>query len=300
MYVHGLVRDADGEKMSKSKGNVLDPLDLIDGIELEALVEKRTTGLMQPQMAERIAKTTGRQFPDGIPSFGADALRFTFASLATQGRDIRFDLGRIEGFRNFCNKLWNPSRCVMMITESLCGHPLRDFETGPAERWITSRLQQVAGEISKSMEAYRFDQVVQTLHAFTWDEYCSWYLEIAKIQLSDAELSDSRKDGVRQTLVNTLDNALRLTHPVMPFITEALWQQMRSRTTGEGDSIMHQPSPQRNEQLIDGSAGEDLEWVQAVVGGIRNIRGEMNICLLYTSDAADEGLGVDLCGRRII
>ena len=277
VYVHGLVRDADGEKMSKSKGNVLDPLDLIDGIELEALVEKRTTGLMQPQMAEQIAKTTRRQFPDGIPSFGTDALRFTFASLATQGRDIRFDLGRIEGFRNFCNKLWNASRFVMMNTESLSGHPLRDFETGPAERWITSRLQQVAGEISKSMEVYRFDQVVQTLHAFTWDEYCSWYLEIAKIQLSDAGFSDSRKDGVRQTLVNTLDSALRLTHPVMPFITEALWQQLRSRTTGEGDSIMHQPYPQRNEQLIDGSAVEDLEWVQAVVGGIRNIRGEMNI-----------------------
>ncbi|MGB1713777.1 MAG: valine--tRNA ligase [Arenicellales bacterium] len=277
VYVHGLVRDADGEKMSKSKGNVLDPLDLIDGIGLDALVEKRTTGLMQPQMAERIEKATRRQFPDGIPSFGTDALRFTFASLATQGRDIRFDLGRIEGFRNFCNKLWNASRFVMMNTESLAGHPIDDFETGPAERWITSRLQQVAGEIQKSMEAYRFDQVVQALHAFIWDEYCSWYLEIAKIQLSDPDLPDSRKDGVRQTLVNTLESALRLTHPVMPFITEALWQQLRSRTTIDGNSIMHQPYPQQDERFIDPEAVDDLEWVQAVVGGIRNIRGEMNI-----------------------
>ena len=277
VYVHGLVRDADGEKMSKSKGNVLDPLDLIDGIGLDALVAKRTSGLMQPQMAERIEKVTRRQFPDGIPSFGTDALRFAFASLATQGRDIRFDLGRIEGFRNFCNKLWNASRFVMMNTESLSGHPLDDFETGPAERWITSRLQQVAGEIRKSMEAYRFDQVVQALHAFIWDEYCSWYLEIAKIQLSDPDLPDSRKDGVRQTLVNTLESALRLTHPVMPFITEALWQQLRSRTTVDGDSIMHQPYPQQDDQFIDPGAVEDLEWVQSVVGGIRNIRGEMNI-----------------------
>ena len=202
--------------MSKSKGNVLDPLDLIDGIGLDALVAKRTIGLMQPQMAERIEKVTRRQFPDGIPSFGTDALRFTFASLATQGRDIRFDLGRIEGFRNFCNKLCNASRFVMMNTESLSGHPLDDFETGPAERWITSRLQLVAGEIRKSMEAYRFDQVVQALHAFIWDEYCNWYLEIAKIQLSDPDLADSRKDGVRQTLVNT--QAAHLTQS-MPFIT---------------------------------------------------------------------------------
>jgi valyl-tRNA synthetase len=277
VYVHGLVRDAEGQKMSKSKGNVLDPLDLIDGIELAALVEKRTAGLMQPQMAEQISKATRRQFPDGIPSFGTDALRFTFASLATQGRDIRFDLGRIEGFRNFCNKLWNAARFVMMNTEALAGRPLADFEAGPAERWITSRLQHVSGEVHKSMEAYRFDQVVQTLHAFTWDEYCSWYLEIAKIQLSDPELSDTRKDGVRQTLVNILDNALRLIHPIMPFITEALWQQLQSRTVCQGQSIMRQPYPKMDEGLIDDAAVEDLDWVRAVVGGIRNIRGEMNI-----------------------
>ena len=277
VYVHGLVRDAEGQKMSKSKGNVLDPLDLIDGIELQTLVEKRTAGLMQPQMAERIAKITRRQFPEGIPSFGTDALRFTFASLATQGRDIRFDLGRIEGFRNFCNKLWNAARFVMMNTETLAGHPLREFETGPAERWIISRLHQVAGDVSRSMEAYRLDQVVQTLHAFTWDEYCSWYLEIAKIQLSDPDLSDARKDGVRQTLVNILDSALRLIHPVMPFITEALWQQLQSRTTCEGQSIMHQAYPQMDEHLIDEEALKDLDWVREVIGGIRNIRGEMSI-----------------------
>ncbi len=277
VYVHGLVRDADGQKMSKSKGNVLDPLDLIDGIELCDLVEKRTAGLMQPQMAKRIAEVTRRQFPDGIPSFGTDALRFTFASLATQGRDIRFDLGRIEGFRNFCNKLWNAARFVMMNTESVAGNPLSHFETGPAERWITSRLQQVASSVENAMAAYRFDQAVQALHTFTWDEYCSWYLEIAKIQLADTALTEDRKAGVRQTLVNTLDAALRLIHPIMPYITETLWQQLRSRTTATGQSIMQQPYPQCDQSLIDSEALADLEWIQTVVGGLRNIRGEMNI-----------------------
>jgi valyl-tRNA synthetase len=165
----------------------------------------------------------------------------------------------------------------MMNTEALAGRPLVDFEAGPAERWITSRVQQVSGEVHKSMEAYRFDQVVQTLHAFTWDEYCSWYLEIAKIQLSDPELSDTRKDGVRQTLVNLLDSALRLIHPIMPFITEALWQQLQSRTICQGQSIMRQAYPKMDEALIDDAAVEDLDWVRAVVSGIRNIRGEMNI-----------------------
>ncbi|MDP6367915.1 MAG: class I tRNA ligase family protein, partial [Nitrospinota bacterium] len=171
VYVHGLVRDADGQKMSKSKGNVLDPLDLIDGIDLDALVAKRIAGLMQPQMAKRIEGATRRQFPQGIPSYGTDALRFTFASLATQGRDIRFDLGRIEGFRNFCNKLWNAARFVMMNTESLTDNALAEYQTGPAERWISGRLQQVSDSIAGSMGGYRLDQVAQLLHSFIWDEY---------------------------------------------------------------------------------------------------------------------------------
>jgi len=277
VYVHGLVRDADGQKMSKSKGNVLDPLDLIDGIALPALVEKRTTGLMQPKMAKHIEDATRRQFPDGIPSFGTDALRFTFASLATQGRDIRFDLGRVEGFRNFCNKLWNAARFVMMNTDSLVDKPLANFETGTAERWINSRLQHIAQDVATSMEAYRLDQVVQTLHAFAWDEYCSWYLEIAKIELADDSLSETRKDGVRQTLVNVLGAALRMIHPIMPFITEVLWQQLRSRTLTNSESIMNQPYPQFAPNQVDDKAVADMEWVQAIVSGVRNIRGEMNI-----------------------
>ena len=213
VYVHGLVRDSDGQKMSKSKGNVLDPLDLIDGIDLETLVEKRTAGLMQPKMAKQIAQTTRKQFPNGIPSFGTDALRFTFASLATQGRDIRFDLGRIEGFRNFCNKLWNAARFVEMNTSSDSKNSQSNASKGVAEKWIESKLSEVCRSVEKSMKIYRFDQVAQTLHTFIWDEYCSWYLEIAKIQLASPELSPEQKDAVRHTLTTILDNSLRLLHP---------------------------------------------------------------------------------------
>jgi len=277
VYVHGLVRDADGQKMSKSKGNVLDPLDLIDGIGLEALVEKRISGLMQPQMAKRIAEDTRRQFPEGIPSYGTDALRFTFASLATQGRDIRFDLGRIEGFRNFCNKLWNATRFVLMNTEPLLGDSVDPGDPGPAERWIVSRLQQIAGDVSTSIAQYRLDQIALGLHSFVWDEYCSWYLEIAKIQLADNNLSDKRKLSVMWTLASTLNACLRLLHPIMPFITETLWQRVAARSGPTGVTIMTQPYPTKNPALIDDDALSDLEWVQALVSSLRNIRGEMNI-----------------------
>jgi len=226
VYVHGLVRDSDGQKMSKSKGNVLDPLDLIDGIDLEALIEKRTAGLMQPKMAKQIAQATRKQFPNGIPSFGTDALRFTFASLATQGRDIRFDLGRIEGFRNFCNKLWNAARFVEMNTSSVSKNSESNASKGVAEKWIESKLSEVCKSVEKSMSIYRFDQVAQTLHTFIWDEYCSWYLEIAKIQLASPELSPEQKNAVRHTLTTILDNSLRLLHPLMPFISETLWQRV--------------------------------------------------------------------------
>jgi valyl-tRNA synthetase len=277
VYVHGLVRDSDGQKMSKSKGNVLDPLDLIDGIELDALVEKRTSGLMQPQMAKRIAEATRKQFPKGIPSFGTDALRFTFASLATQGRDIRFDLGRIEGFRNFCNKLWNAARFVEMNTEAVQQAKMPDTPSGAAERWIQTRLSEVCEATMESMRAYRFDQVVQTLHAFAWDEFCSWYLEIAKIQLSDPNVSSSEKEQVRHTLVATLESTLRLLHPLMPFITEALWLRLKERAATSGPSVIQQPYPQPDEYARDRSAVADIEWVKSVTGGVRNIRGEMNI-----------------------
>ena len=277
VYVHGLVRDADGQKMSKSKGNVLDPLDLIDGIGLEDLVKKRISGLMQPQMAKRIAEDTKRQFPEGIPSYGTDALRFTFASLATQGRDIRFDLGRIEGFRNFCNKLWNATRFVLLNTEPLLKAPADLEDSGPAERWIVSRLQQVAGDVSASIKQYRFDQIALGLHSFVWDEYCSWYLEIAKIQLADENLSEQRKLSVMRTLANTLDACLRLLHPIMPFITETLWQRVADRSGSTGSTIMTQPYPAKNAALIDDKALRDLEWVQALISSLRNIRGEMNI-----------------------
>jgi valyl-tRNA synthetase len=277
VYVHGLVRDADGQKMSKSKGNVLDPLDLIDGITLPALIEKRISGLMQPQMAKRITGDTRRQFPEGIPSYGTDALRFTFASLATQGRDIRFDLGRIEGYRNFCNKLWNATRFVLINTDPLETTPGITGQLGPAEHWIISRLQQVAGDVSHSVSQYRFDQVTQTLHSFVWDEFCSWYLEIAKIELGDDDLSTERKLGVRETLVQVLDASLRLLHPIMPFITDALWRRIARRVGTDGPTIMTQPYPVKQTELIDQGSIDSLQWAQSVVSAIRNIRGEMNI-----------------------
>ena len=277
VYVHGLVRDADGQKMSKSKGNVLDPLDLIDGITLPALIEKRISGLMQPQMAKRITDDTRRQFPEGIPSYGTDALRFTFASLATQGRDIRFDLGRIEGHRNFCNKLWNATRFVLINTEPLETTLGATGQLGPAERWVISRLQQVAGDVSHSVSQYRFDQVAQTLHSFVWDEFCSWYLEIAKIELGDDSLSADRKLGVMETLVQVLDASLRLLHPIMPFITDTLWRRIARRVGADGPTIMTQPYPVEQTELIDQGSIDSLQWVQSVVSAVRNIRGEINI-----------------------
>jgi valyl-tRNA synthetase len=293
VYVHGLVRDADGQKMSKSKGNVLDPLDLIDGIELEELVKTRTSGLMQPQMAQQIEKTTRRQFPDGIASYGTDALRFTFASLATQGRDIRFDFGRIEGFRNFCNKLWNAARFVIINTEGHDPGTQRAMDLDSPERWILARLNSVTGEVIASTEQYRLDLVCQTLHSFVWDEYCSWYLEIAKIRLAN-EPNEDRAQAVRQTLLSVLETALRLLHPLMPFITEALWQRITPLTGLTGPTIMTQPFPATDALRENQGAVADLDWVKAVVSAVRNIRGEMDIeprkripILLQSENSAD-------------
>ena len=278
VYIHGLVRDGEGQKMSKSKGNVLDPIDLIDGIDLETLVTKRTTGLMQPKMAAKIEKSTRKQFPDGIESYGTDALRFTFASQATLGRDIRFDLARVEGYRNFCNKLWNASRYVLMNTDGHdCGQANGPVELSLADKWIISRLQQVELSVAEQVADYRFDQMAQTLYSFVWDEYCSWYVELTKIVLNADNASDAQLRGTRQTLVRVLEATLRLLHPITPFISEEIWQQVKPLAAVDGDTIMNAPYPLADSAKIDQSAIDEMQWVQAVITGVRNIRGEMNI-----------------------
>ena len=279
VYIHGLVRDQEGQKMSKSKGNVLDPIDLIDGIDLETLVAKRTKGLMQPKMAAKIEKSTRKQFPDGIESYGTDALRFTFASQATLGRDIRFDLARVEGYRNFCNKLWNASRYVLMNTEGHdCGQNDNDpIELSLADKWITSRVQQIAAEIDEQVNSYRFDQMAQTLYSFVWDEYCSWYVELTKIVLNSESATDTQIRGTRQTLVRVLETTLRLIHPIMPFISEEIWQQVKPLAAVEGETIMHATYPTADQAKIDQASSDEMQWVQSVITGVRNIRGEMNI-----------------------
>ena len=279
VYVHGLVRDGEGQKMSKSKGNVLDPIDLIDGIELEDLVKKRTYGMMQPEKAAKIEKSTRKQFADGIPAFGTDAMRFTFASLASTGRDIRFDLNRAEGYRNFCNKLWNATRYVLMNTEG--------FDTGVdesatvelslADRWITSRLQTVEMDVAKHFDSYRFDLAATALYEFTWNEYCDWYLELAKPILNNDQSSDNAKRGTRKTLVRVLETLLRLLHPIIPFITEEAWQAVAPLAGKSNDTIMLEPYPLADEAKMDDNAVAELEWVKQVIVGVRKIRSEMDI-----------------------
>jgi len=279
VYVHGLVRDGHGQKMSKSKGNILDPLDLIDGIDTETLVKKRTTGLMQPQMAAAIADATRREFPDGISAHGTDALRYTFASLATTGRNINFDLGRIGGYRNFCNKLWNAARYVLMNTRhaSVKGDYIEAADLSVADRWIIARLQQVTEEVHHAVETYRFDNMAKALHGFLWDEYCSWYLELNKVVLNDAAASTAQQRASRQTLVHVLEASLRLIHPIMPFISEALWRRLAEVAGIPGESIMIRPLPELRPELVDEAALAEMHWVQGVIGAVRNIRGEMNI-----------------------
>lgn len=278
IYVHGLVRDGEGQKMSKSKGNVLDPIDLIDGIELEALIEKRTYGMMQPEKAAQIEKSTRKQFADGIPAFGTDAIRFTFASLASTGRDIRFDLQRAEGYRNFCNKLWNATRYVLMNTEGFDTgtDPTAEIELSLADKWIVSRLQEVETEVNKQFNAYRFDLASTALYEFTWNEYCDWYLELAK-PILNKESSDAAKRGTRKTLVKVLETLLRLLHPITPFITEEAWQVVAPLAGKQGDTIMLEPYPQADPTKIDAAAVAELEWVKKVVIGVRKIRSEMDI-----------------------
>ena len=277
VYIHGLVRDAHGHKMSKSKGNVLDPIDLIDGIDLETLVEKRTQGLMQTHLADPIARQTRKDYPRGIPGFGTDALRFTFAALASTGRDIQFDLGRMEGYRNFCNKLWNAARYVLLNTEGQdCGQSGDDLERSAADRWIRARLHATIAAVRQAMEGYRFDQAAQALYEFTWSTFCDWYLELSKPVLT-GEASAAAKRGTRHTLVQTLETLLRLAHPILPFITEEIWQKVRPLAGVSGETIMRAPYPVADPGLEDPEAVAEMEWVMQVILGIRRIRGEMNI-----------------------
>ena len=335
IYVHGLVRDAEGQKMSKSKGNVLDPIDVIDGIDLESLVAKRTSGMMQPQLAQRIEQSTRKSYPEGIPAYGTDALRFTFAALAATGRDIKLDGGRIEGYRNFCNKLWNASRFVLMNVSSdtkrdaqgvsegpnpglasvnsadliadLCSD---DYERSVADRWILSRLQKAKQTVTEAIDNYRFDQAAQAIYEFTWNEYCDWYLELCKPVLNsdpagETATSEAARRGTRRTLVRVLESLLRLTHPIMPFITEEIWQRV-APLTGRipasdevSHSIMRQSFPLHRAALVNPSAEAEMHWVMQFILGIRKIKGEMNIApskpvpvLLADSDENDRAWAV--------
>lgn len=278
IYIHGLVRDADGQKMSKSKGNVLDPIDIIDGIGAEDLVQKRTGGLMQPKMAAKIEKSTRKHFPDGIPAYGTDALRFTFAAMASQGRDIRMDMSRIEGYRNFCNKLWNATRYVLMNTEDQdTGIDNDDVVLSLADRWIISRLQIVEQKVADNFDKYRFDHASHEIYSFIWEEYCDWYLELSKPILNSDTTTDAEKRGTRRTLVRVLETILRLAHPIIPYITEELWQQVAPLAGIKGDTIMQQLYPEFDESKLDEKAINDLEWVKTFVMGVRRIRSEMDI-----------------------
>ena len=279
VYIHGLIKDAEGQKMSKTKGNGLDPLDFIDGIDLDSLVAKRTSNLTQPKMAARIEKQTRKDFPEGIAAYGTDALRFTFAALATTGRDVRFDTNRIEGYRNFCNKLWNASKFVLMNTQEL--DLTIEPTPGAVDQWVVSKCHRMITDARYALETYRFDIYTNTVYEFAWHEYCDWYLELSKPLLWNKDGDPAARAATQRTLLQVLEVLLRTAHPVMPFITEALWQQVATRRgliqDGEAASIMLQTFPVAQDMPTNESAESQIEWLKAVITGIRTIRGEANI-----------------------
>ncbi|QOW49025.1 MULTISPECIES: valine--tRNA ligase [unclassified Acinetobacter] len=278
VYVHGLVRDGEGQKMSKSKGNVLDPLDLIDGVDLETLVQKRTTGLMNPKQAAKIEKSTRKEFPEGIQSYGTDAVRFTFCALANTGRDIKFDMKRVEGYRNFANKIWNATRFVMMnCEEQVIGIDARQDLWELPEQWIVSRLQKAEQAVQTAFATYRLDLAAQAIYEFIWNEYCDWYVELTKPVLNDENVSVERKAEVRRVLLSVMEASLRLAHPLMPYLTEEIWQTLAPKLNISGETIMLAQYPVAEQALINDQAEADMQWLQGLIGAVRNIRGEMGL-----------------------
>jgi len=277
IYITGLIRDSEGQKMSKTKGNVLDPIDLVDGIDLESLIAKRTYGMMQPKLAEKITQTTKKQFPEGIPAFGTDALRFTFCALASTSRDINFDIQRMEGYRNFCNKLWNAARFVLMNLEGYRIEAPANIKLGLSERWVWTKLQQAVNEVHQHLVNYRFDLMAQTIYDFVWNQYCDWYLELAKVTLNNESYSEAEKAGTRYTLANALEIILRLAHPIIPFITESIWQSVAPVLGVHTDSIMLQSYPKADTHFDDEQALQDMAGIQQMITAIRTLRSENNI-----------------------
>jgi len=274
VYIHPLVRDPDGQKMSKSKGNILDPLDFVDGVDLDTLVKKRTEGMMQPHLKAKIERATRKEFPDGIPAFGTDALRYTIASLATSGRDVRFELPRIDGYHRFCNKLWNAASYVFGQLDELSDGERTDTI---ADRWIRSRMHHTIREMHESYANYRLDLVAQTLYDFTWREFCDWYLELTKPILTDPHADEAERRATRSTLSEVLASLFKLLHPLIPFLSEELWLKLCARTGQKSDSLMLESMPETNQFDADDEAEQEMEWLKQVIVGIRQIRGEMNI-----------------------
>ncbi|HAU4909396.1 TPA: valine--tRNA ligase, partial [Aeromonas hydrophila] len=298
VYITGLIRDEEGQKMSKSKGNVLDPLDMIDGISLEDLLEKRTGNMMQPQMAEKIGKRTAKQFPEGIEAHGTDALRFTLAALASTGRDINWDMKRLDGYNNFCNKLWNASRYVLMNTEDQdCGFASGEMQFSLADRWIQSQLQVAIRDFRTALDTYRFDIAAGVLYEFIWNQFCDWYLELTKPVLTKG--SEAEQRAARHTLVSVLETLLRLAHPIIPFITETIWKSVAPLAGVHADTIMIQAFPEFDAAKVDEAAMADQEWVKEFIVSIRNIRAEMNVApsvplnVLLQCDAKDAQRAAD-------